>query len=115
MATGKADPRTRPDASAKRLLEAIGATDLDYFSAADEGAITEALRSWPLLAEISRLLQVEGAAHQAKARRAAAPHGDADPPLRVVDTAQAAATDGEPPASPAAAHILTLPESPKES
>jgi hypothetical protein len=94
MGTGTANGGA-PDASAQRLLDAIGASDLDYFSAADERAIAEALQSWPLLAAISRALRLERAANETGARRAAAAAESADPPLRVVEPADATPFEGE--------------------
>ena len=94
MATGKTNGGGE-DASAQRLLEAVGSSELDYFSAAEERAVAEALQSWPLLAAISRTLDVERAAHESAARRAAAAGESVDPPLRVVEAADATPFDGE--------------------
>lgn len=96
MATGKGNDGARQDASAQRLLDAIGASDLAYFSAADERAVAEALQSWPLLAAIARTLRVESAAGESAARLKAASGDGADPMLRVVETAAAAPPEGEP-------------------
>jgi hypothetical protein len=85
MATSKKNGGAE-DASARRLLDAIGAAELDYFSAAGERAIGEALESWPLLAATARTLRVERDAGEARARRLNAADR-ADPPLRVVETA----------------------------
>ncbi len=85
MATGKTNGGAGHDASARRLLDAIGASDIDYFSAADERVIAEALRSWPLLATIARALVCERVANENCARRASAANENADPPLRVVE------------------------------
>jgi hypothetical protein len=56
MATDKSGPWVRADESAKRLLDQIGAADINYYSAQEETAVAAALRAWPLLAAISRVL-----------------------------------------------------------
>jgi hypothetical protein len=61
------------DASSQRLLESIGAAELDYYSAGEERALKEALRSWPLLAAVARALEARDAAEELR-----------DTPLRVV-------------------------------
>jgi hypothetical protein len=67
------------DVPAQRLLDEIGAPDLEYYSAADERTVDEALRAWPLLAAVARTLQGERAA-----RRTQGPKPPVDPPLRVI-------------------------------
>jgi hypothetical protein len=94
MATGKTNGGTH-DASAQRLLDAIGCSELDYFSAADERAVAAALQTWPLLASISRALSVERAANESGVRRAAIAPDGIDPPLRVVEPAGPASGQGE--------------------
>jgi hypothetical protein len=96
MATEKTNEAARHDASAKRLLDAIGVAELDYFSAADERAIAEALQSWPLLAAISRTIRVARAANENATRLAADSSEGADPMLRVVESASATPPKGEP-------------------
>jgi len=88
MTTGKSQ-----DVSAQRLLTAIG-SELEYFSAAGEHAIREALQSWPLLAAIWRVLPGERAGNERPARGTTAA-ADVDPPLRVVDGAKGASFDGD--------------------
>jgi len=94
MATGKPNGKSG-DASAQRLLDAIGASELEYFSAADERATADALQSWPLLAAVWRTLRVERAVNDSDARRVTAAAECADPPLRVVELADAASSEGE--------------------
>ena len=113
MATIKKTNGVACDASAQRLLDAIGASELDYFSAADERAIVEALQSWPLLAAISRTLRVERAANESGTRRATAMADNVDPPLRVVEPLSATPPEGEPIAE-AALGIVAEPQ-PKET
>src|SRR5262245_9255856 len=110
MATRKANRWSRDDVAASRLLDAIGATDLDYYSAADERALTEALQAWPLLASVSRALVIKSAANETGAARP----GDAvDPPLRVIDSATPTPPRGEPVDDPG---VLAIPKPPtKES
>lgn len=88
MTSGKTE-----DVSAQRLLTTIG-SELEYFSAAGERAIVEALQSWPLLAAIWRTLRVERAAGESVSRGAMAA-ADVDPPLRVVDSANGASFEDE--------------------
>lgn len=76
----------RQDVSVKRLLEAIAAPELDYYNAADERALVEAVQRWPLLAAVSRALFAAGARD---GRGAGPPDGAApepDPILRVVSS-----------------------------
>ena len=89
MASGKTE-----DVSAQRLLDAVG-SELEYFSAAGERAILEALQSWPLLAAIWRTLRVERSANRGATRGAIAAT-DGDPPLRVLDSANGTSFEDEP-------------------
>jgi hypothetical protein len=73
------------DASAQRLLDAIGASELDYFSAAQRRGVAEAIQTWPLLAAITRTLQVERAAADNGVRGPSSAAESMDPPLRVVE------------------------------
>jgi hypothetical protein len=56
MTTAKTKRWMLVDAPAERLLDAIGARELEYYSAADERAFNEALTAWPLLAMVARTL-----------------------------------------------------------
>jgi hypothetical protein len=64
------------DAPVERLLDEIGAPDLEYYSAAEDRAVDEALSAWPLLAAIAHALRAE--------RPRQEPTKDTDPPLRVI-------------------------------
>jgi hypothetical protein len=77
MATDKSDRWVRADGSAQRLLDEIGAGEIDYYSAKEETAVAAALRRWPLLAVVSRAL--------AGLRSVPEPPRENDAQLRVVN------------------------------
>jgi hypothetical protein len=56
MATDDRGRWSHADGSAQRLLDEIGAADLDYYSAREENAVAAALRAWPLLGAVARAL-----------------------------------------------------------
>lgn len=92
MGMDKAGRWARQDLSVKRLLEAIAAPELDYYSAGDERVLAEALQHWPLLAAVCRTLLPAGGHDD---RRAGPPGGvplDGDPILRVVSSDAASST-----------------------
>jgi hypothetical protein len=64
------------DAPVERLLDEIGAPELEYYSVAEERAVNEALDAWPLLAAVARALQADKTREE--------PTMDADQLLRVV-------------------------------
>jgi hypothetical protein len=82
MTTAKTKRWVLVDAPVERLLDEIGAPDLDYYSAGDERAVNEALGAWPLLAAVAQTLRAERAREQ--------PAKAVEQPLRVV------VQDGEP-------------------
>ena len=57
-------------------MDAVGAPDLEYYSAGEERAVNEALCAWPLLAAVARALRAEMAREE--------PTSGPDQPLRVV-------------------------------
>lgn len=77
---------SKVDVPAERLLERIGASDLDYYSAAEDRAVGEALRAWPLLEAVSRVMRADGALRRRRPSwpKDATPIREADPPIRVV-------------------------------
>lgn len=56
MSPGQRDQFTRIDHAAQRLLDEIGVSDLEYYSADHERAVGEALQAWSLLAAVSKSL-----------------------------------------------------------
>jgi hypothetical protein len=65
------------------LLDQIGVSDFNYYSAQGERAVHEALRAWPLLATVSRVLR--SGASEPKGRPLAK-HEPLETDLHVVET-----------------------------
>lgn len=83
--TGKPSRWAHVDGPVSRLLDEIGATDLEYYSARGERVVAEALRAWPLLAAVAHELRAEGVAQRAqRAWRQEAPERETEPTLRVI-------------------------------
>ncbi len=78
------------DEPAKRLLDEIGAPDLEYYSAKEERTVGEALRAWPLLAAVARTLRADKSA-----RRREEPTPPVDSTLRVIQPTADADRDDE--------------------
>jgi hypothetical protein len=81
MTTAKTKRWLRVDAPVERLLDEIGAPDLQYYSARDERAVNEALGAWPLLAAVVRASLVDEAQKELVK--------EVDQPLRVVGQEEA--------------------------
>jgi hypothetical protein len=79
------------DGSAERLLDEIGASELEYYSAGADRAVDEALRAWPLLATVVRALRSANGSGRTRE-----PTSDADPTFRVIVPGVDRADDGEP-------------------
>lgn len=76
MTTARTKRWVLVDAPVERLLDEVGVPELQYYSAAEERAVHEALGTWPLLAAVAQALRTERARSE--------PMNDADQLLRVV-------------------------------
>lgn len=76
MTTAKTKRWQLVDTPVERLLDAVGAPDLEYYSAAKERAVHEALGAWPLLAAVARAVREQRVREE--------PTSGPDQPLRVV-------------------------------
>lgn len=76
MTTAKTKRWVLVDAPVEQLLDEIGVPELQYYSAAEERAVNEALGAWPLLAAVAQALRAERAREE--------PAKNAEQLLRVV-------------------------------